>query len=103
MPIATKMTRRDAQKLLANVPEEYVFWSCDGRILRNMKELGEALNSMTQETYAYHSNTEKNDFSNWVRDIIGDKKLAEDLLRLQDRVAAAKAVSERIAFLRKKA
>ena len=99
MPVTTKMTKRDAQKLLANVAEEYVFWNCDGRILRNMKELGETLNSMTEETYAYHANTEKNDFSNWVRDIIKDEQLAKDLGKALNRAQAVRSVAERVAFL----
>ncbi len=97
-----RISRQDAERLLANVPEEYVFWCRDGRILRNMKELGEALDSMTDETFAYHSNEEKKDFSNWVRDIIGDEKLARDLGKSPSRTQAAKSVAERVAFLSRK-
>jgi hypothetical protein len=52
---------------LADVPEDYVFRCCDGQILRNMKEFGDALNTMTHETYVFHANTMKNDFANWAR------------------------------------
>ena len=86
----------DAQKLLTLVPEEYVFRCHDGRILKNMKELGEALAVMADETFAYHSNSEKKDFSNWVRDVIGDEKLAKDLENALDRNQAARIVTSRI-------
>ena len=39
--------KQEAKRLLADVPEEYVFRCCDGQILRNMKEFGDALNTMT--------------------------------------------------------
>ena len=94
-----RILRQDAEKLLANVPEQYVFWCCDGRVLRNMKELEEALANMTDETFAYHSNEEKKDFSNWVKDVIGDDKLARDLQKSQNQTQAAKKVAQRIAFL----
>lgn len=94
-----RILRQDAEKLLANVPEQYVFWCCDGRVLRNMKELEEALANMTDETFAYHSNEEKKDFSNWVKDVIGDDKLARDLRKSLTRTRAAKMVAERVAFL----
>jgi len=96
------IARQEAERLLGNVPEEYVFWCCDGRILRNMQELGEALTTMNDEAFAYHSNSEKSDFSNWVRDIIRDEKLARDIGKSQNRGEAAKAVAERIAFLSSK-
>jgi len=97
-----RILRQDAERLLANVPEEYVFWCCDGQVLKNMKELGEALTSMADETFAYHSNEERKDFSNWVRDIIRDEKLARDLQKSLNRTQAAKRVAERVAFLSSK-
>jgi len=91
----------DAQKFLTLVPEEYVFRCHDGRILKNMKELREALAVMADETFAYHSNSEKKDFSNWVRDVIGDEKLAKDLENALDRNQAARIVASRIDILTK--
>jgi hypothetical protein len=84
-----------AKKSLAAVPEEYVFWCRDGQILRTMKDLAEALETMSDETFSHHVNAEKNDFANWVRDILKDEKLARDLARSNNRGAAAKAVRAR--------
>jgi len=98
----TRILRQDAGRLLASVSEEYVFRCCDSCILRNMKELGEAFANMTDETFTYHSNEDKNDFSNWVRDIIGDEKLARDIGKSLNRTQAAKNVPGRIAFLSSK-
>ena len=93
--------KQEAQRFLARVPEEYVFYCQDGRILKDMKELGEALALMADETFAYHSSTEKKDFSNWLADVIGDKKLAKDLENVLDRNQAARIVTSRIAILMK--
>ena len=91
--------KEEAKKFLAKVPEECVFWCHDGRIFRDMQELAEALGNMTDETFAYHSNGEKKDFSQWVGDIIGDAKLAKDLENVLDRNQAAGFVVDRITIL----
>ena len=95
--------KQEARRWLADVPVEYVFRSCDGRVLRNAKDLGDALNTMTYETYIFHVNTDKNDFTNWARDIIKDEMLAKDLQKAPNRAQAAKLVTSRMATLSKRA
>ena len=94
-----RISKEDAQRRLADVPLEHVFRCHDGRQLRNMRELEQAFSSMDEETFVYHSNSEKKDFSNWVNDIIGDDKLARDLAKVQGPTRASKAVGDRVAFL----
>jgi len=94
--------KQEAKRFLADAPGEYVFRCCDGHILRNMKELGDALNTMTDETYVFHANTEKNDFTNWARDIIKDEMLAKDLQKAPNRAQVAKLVASRRATLSKR-
>ena len=57
---------------------------------------------MSDETFAYHSNEEKHDFSNWLKDVVEDEKLAEDLEDSTSRKKAAKLVNERVALLNSK-
>ena len=97
-----KTLKEDARKYLAGVTGEYVFWCCDGSVFRNMKELRDGLASMSEETYAYHANTDKNDFSQWVRDVIKDEKLAADLQGSTSRAEAAKRVDTRVTGLSRK-
>ncbi len=97
-----EMSKKTAKKLLADVPQEHAFRFHDGRILGNMGDLGEALKTMEKDTFASHASAQKNDFSNWVRDVIGDRKLAGDLDRSSNRTQAAKKVVERVAFLSSK-
>lgn len=93
--------KEQAEKLLAKVPEEYVFWCCNGSIFRDMKELAEGLAAMSDDIFARHANSEKNDFSNWLRDVIKDNKLAIDLAKSPSRTQAAKKVTDRLSLLKK--
>ena len=95
----TKILKQHAERRLANVPDQYVFWCHDGQIIKNIKELKEALELMSDKTYAYHASKEKNDFSNWVKDIIGDEKLARDLSKSSDKSQAFDYVKAREVFL----
>ena len=94
-----EISKEQAQKFLSKVPEEYVFWCYDGSIFRDMKELAEGLVTMSEEVFAYHANPEKNDFSNWIRDVIKDEKLANDLAQSTSKVQAAGCVATRLTYL----
>ncbi len=88
---------------LEDVPEDKVFWCCNDRILRNLKDLASALKKMNQEVYSYHANDEKNDFSNWVHDVVGDVTLAYQLRKAKSRDTAARRVDERLEWLQTRA
>ena len=49
------------------------------RTLRSLDDLSEAINLIDPETFQQHVNAEKNDFANWVQNVFGEEKLAEDL------------------------
>jgi hypothetical protein len=96
---ASRITKSQARKFLARVPEQSLFWCNDGNILRDLRELGGALAVMSDQTFTYHSNDEKKDFSNWIRDVIGDKNLAQTLESATSREQAARIVEERCSLL----
>jgi len=89
----------DTKRYLADVPQEHVFWCCDGQILKNLKELRDAFAVMSEDTFAYHVHAAKNDFHNWVRDVIKDEVLASDLLKAANTTTGVRIVTERITFL----
>lgn len=95
-----KITKTIARARLADVPQEKQFWCCDGSVLKSLTELKSALEQMSEETFCYHSNETKSDFSNWVKDVIGDELLCGDLSKSKTRTQAAKAVAERIVWLK---
>lgn len=94
-----RLAKKEAARYLARVPEENVFRCNDGCVMADMKELAQELREMSEETYAYHANEAKNDFRNWIKDIIGDNELANNLGKAMDRAEAAKYVADRVAFL----
>jgi hypothetical protein len=85
----------NASKILAKVPEEKVFWCNDGQIFRDLEALAEGLDRMSDETFSYHCNEAKNDFSIWVLEVIGDGDLAKNLKTSNNRQQAHKQVKLR--------
>jgi hypothetical protein len=97
-----KISREEAARRLGDVPDEKRFWCHDGRFLKNLRELENALNDMSDEIFHYHSGEGRNDFSKWIREVVGDEKLANDLTKAKSRVQASQAVARRISFLESK-
>jgi len=97
-----RVTKQDAEKFLADVPDDRSFWCCDGRVFRNMRDLADGLSNMSDESFLYHSNDEKHDFSNWLADVIEDEKLAKDLSNSLTRCEAAKRANDRVTLLNMK-
>jgi len=98
----TMITKEIAGKMLGEVPDGKQFYCTDGRVVKNLPELELALKEMSEETFCYHSSETKTDFSNWVRDVIGDEKLSRDLQKSTSRAQAVKKVADRIAWLHSK-
>lgn len=94
-----KITQSMSRKKLEDVDQDKQFWCSDGRVLKNLTDLKVALEQMSADTFRYHSNEAKNDFSNWTMDVFGDKKLAMDLRKSTTQTQAAKCVADKIAWL----
>lgn len=74
----------------------------DGCISKNLSEMADCLRHMTQDVFSHHVTGEKNDFGKWVREVIGDDRLAGELTGAASPVEAAKIIEERIVWLRRK-
>jgi len=92
--------KSDASAYLADVSADKYFWVNNGGVLKNMCELLAGLEEMDERTYSFHANSAKNDFSKWVEEIIGDKKLSNELGMAKDKKSAADKVKKRIEKLR---
>ena len=73
------------QGLLRNTAPEQAFVLRNGRVLKNLHELANALLSMDNETFAHHVTREKNDFANWISGVFRDEKLAKQISRIRNR------------------
>jgi hypothetical protein len=84
------------KKILGEAPQEKHFVVADGKRLKNIIELADALETMTEDVFSHHANEFKNDFSSWVRDVFYDHSLADDISRAKNKIEAQAAVLRRL-------
>lgn len=89
------LSRAVRKSWLADVAADKVFWCHDGRLMKNLGELSVALREMSEETFRYHVTVDRNDFSKWVEDVIGDDELSARLKNSSTRSQAGKLVAGR--------
>jgi hypothetical protein len=87
-PAAVK--KNGSKKYLTKVPETLVFWCHDGQTFNGLEQLIAGFDLMSEETFMYHANEDKNDFSCWIIDVIGDEALAKDIKKAKNKAEAKK-------------
>lgn len=90
------LRKKQAKEIIGNVQEEKVFYLNDGRVLRNLGELAAAMKDMGEGVFNHHVTSDRNDFRNWVNDVIGDRKLADSLGRSKTRESALGKINSRL-------
>ncbi len=90
-----------AEKTLADVHTDNIFSLKDGSQVNNLKELYMALQKMDDSTFSHHVNDSRHDFSNWVKDVHRDYKLANSLEDTKDKKDCAHVIGNRIYELQK--
>ena len=88
---------------MSDVNPEHNFWVSDGSILKNINDLLFALKKMKKNVFQAHVNKEKNDFANWINDIIKDEKLAKEISKIKEKKKLLKKITQRIQWLKRKA
>jgi hypothetical protein len=88
-----------SKKYLEKVPETLVFWCHDGQIFSDLEQLLDGFDRMSEEIFMYHANEDKNDFSCWILDVIGDDTLAKDIIKAKSKTEAKKITQQRYADL----
>lgn len=84
------------KKELIQATNENAFYCSNGQIFFNLKDLAEGLHHMSDETFAYHCNKSKNDFRNWIRDVLKDRKTARDIRWSVKRETVARKIENNI-------
>jgi hypothetical protein len=87
--------KNGTKKILAKVPETMVFWCHDGHVFNNLEDLMLGFDLMSEEIFMYHANEDKNDFSCWIMDVIGDGELAKDIKKAKSKAEAKKITQQR--------
>jgi hypothetical protein len=87
--------KNGSKKYLKKVPETMVFWCHDGQLFNDLDQLMAGFDMMSEETFMFHANEDKNDFSCWIIDVIGDKDLAKDIKKAKSKSEAKKITQQR--------
>ncbi len=82
-----------------NLKEEFILHH-GGRVrkVKNLIDLRIELESMPNEEFYHHVNSDKNDFANWIESAIGDDKLAKDLKEVDSKEDMLNLIKSRIDF-----
>ena len=67
-------------KKIKNVPIKNAFYVIDGTVLRNLYDLADKLDKIETDHFNHHVTPDKDDFQAWVRDVVKEIELAEELL-----------------------
>ncbi|PIN70147.1 hypothetical protein COV93_02725 [Candidatus Woesearchaeota archaeon CG11_big_fil_rev_8_21_14_0_20_43_8] len=79
-------------------PSQY-FRLKNGSEIRNLNELFGAVKTMDDMDFSHHVNEVKNDFAVWVRDVLKENWLADDLSRTSSRVEFQNVLSAFLGFM----
>ena len=85
-----------AEKILSEVHPNREFKLHLGANLKSLYELSEALDIMSEASFSHHVTKQKNDFASWIRDVIGDTKLAHHVDKMNKKKDISDAVKLRI-------
>ena len=89
-----------AKKILEDVDKKHVFALKRGHEIKSLAELFEELKTISDEEFKHHVTEEKNDFAQWVEDVIGDKHLAETMREVKDKEKTLDKVKSRLFILK---
>ncbi|OGM25645.1 hypothetical protein A3D00_02765 [Candidatus Woesebacteria bacterium RIFCSPHIGHO2_02_FULL_38_9] len=75
------MSRKTIKKVFITAPSDKVFWLRSGQSINDLGELSRVLKTISDEDFYYHVSKEKNDFANWIEEVLDDGELAEKMRR----------------------
>ena len=96
-----KINSEEIHLILSNVSKNNVFICSDGSKLNNLEELVNKLKTIDRDNFSNHVNENKNDFSTWIYDCLGDAKLAENIRYTKNSKSMTKKIKTRISYLKK--
>lgn len=83
----TKATKKTSglTKVKRRIPEDKRFVLSNGQVIGSLKELALELDNLGDDVFYYHVNEERNDFSNWLKDVLKEMELAEHLMDAKEK------------------
>jgi hypothetical protein len=95
-------SKQDAAAVLGGVSGQQRFYAVDGCVYSGLPDMADCLEHMTSDAFSHHVTSANNDFSNWVRDVLNDGKLASDLDKAANADDMARIVRYRIHWHQRK-
>lgn len=84
-----KATKKGTSKRgIKNAKPEFYFKLIDGSEIKNILELADAFDRMSDDAFYFHVNDNGNHFSCWVRDVFDDKELADEIEKINNKMEA---------------
>jgi hypothetical protein len=80
----SKAKVKPKHKILGDAPQEYCFILCNGKPVKNVQELADALGELGEDVFKHHVTPDKNDFATWINDVFKDEELAKELADTKD-------------------
>lgn len=96
-----KITKETAEHYLRDVdPMWRAFWFHMHFYAKNLAEFCQGLREIDEGVYLYHAEGHKNDLSKWVREVVGDGALADQLDKVKTRKEAVEITCNRVEELK---
>jgi hypothetical protein len=81
-------------------PEQY-FYVSDGSVLKSLNDFVLKMKNISSDSFAHHVNAEKNDFANWIREVLKDGKLALSVSKAKSPTDVLSAIQKRLSSIEK--
>src|SRR3989338_6705055 len=90
---AAEKPRKDAGAVVGQLPEyeepklpeHHYFFLKTGESIKSLTELQQKIAWIDQDTFSHHVNDYKNDFANWIKEVLKDAELAEKVKAIKTR------------------
>ncbi len=86
----------EKHELYVEISPDRQFALCDGKLIKDPKELAEILKTMNDNTFDFHVNEFKNDFANWIDDIFDEKEFADEIREIHNKIEMRAKVFEHL-------
>lgn len=77
---------------IKDAAQEKAFFAIDGSVYKNVKDMSDSFDRMSDDTFYYHVGESRNDFAAWARDVLNSHSLADELSRSKCRLESQVAV-----------
>ncbi|MBN1645904.1 hypothetical protein JW868_02585 [Candidatus Woesearchaeota archaeon] len=83
--MAKKQNKTTSKKIYEETTPEKYFVLCDGRSIKNLKELALMMDEIEDHIFHHHVTHDRHDFSQWVYDVFKETDLAEQMRQASNR------------------